>query len=190
MKEEWKDIPNYDGYYQVSNYGNIKSLNRVIMRKDNKPYTQKEKILKPAKNNKGYNICVLTKNMKSKTFSIHRLVAEAFIPNPKNLPQVNHKDGNKQNNRVDNLEWITNYDNIQHSIRTGIRKIDKIIKAMNDKVKIPVNQYNKNGKFIRKWQSIKEAELELHIPNQNICKVCQGKRKTAGGYHWKYINKY
>lgn len=186
MEEVWKDIPNYEGLYQASNLGRIKSLNRIIMRKDNKIYTQKEKILKPAKNHKGYLHCSLTKDFKTKKISVHRLVAQTFISNSNNLPQVNHIDGNKQNNQTNNLEWITNYDNIQHSITTGIRDVKKIIKTMVDKNKKIVNQYDLEGNFIKKWESIKSAELQLNIPNQNICKVCQGKRKTAGGYIWKY----
>lgn len=128
----------------------------------------------------------LSKNFKEATKKVHRLVAMAFIPNPNNLPQVNHKDGNKLNNCVDNLEWITNYDNMQHSIITGLRDTKKISKIATQKQKRPINQYDLQGNFIKKWCSIQSVEDELNICGRNIIKVCQGKRHSAGGYAWEY----
>lgn len=187
MNEVWKDIPNYEGYYQVSNLGRVKSLKRIIIRRDGKPYLQKEKILQPIRNHKGYCQCFLTINFKGNSKAIHRLVAETFIPNPNNLSQVNHKDGNKENNCVDNLEWITNYDNMQHSIKTGLRDVKKI----TDKLKVvnsrKIIQYDLDGNFIKQYNSISNAEKELHIPNQNIVKVCQGKRRTAHNFIFRYM---
>lgn len=107
-KEIWKDIPKYEGIYEISNYGRIKN------KKTGKLKSQRNTF-------KGY-LQVGLSNKGDKTFRVHRLVAEAFIPNPNNLPQVNHKDGNKKNNRVDNLEWISNYDNMQHAIKLGLTK--------------------------------------------------------------------
>ena len=187
-KEIWKDVPGYEGIYQVSSYGRIKSLKRVIMRKDGKPYTQVEKILKPGTNHKGYLGCSFRKNFVAKPVIVHRLVALAFIDNPNNLPQVNHKDGNKKNNRVENLEWITNYDNMQHSIITGIRNVKKITDNLKKVNSRKVNQYDSNGTFIKTWNSIKDIQMELKIPNQNICQVCQGKRKRAHNYIFKYVD--
>lgn len=189
-KEIWKNIEGYENYYQVSNYGKVKSLKRIIIRGDNKPYPQKEQLLKPGKTKKGYLQVALTKEFKTKPCRVHRLVAQAFIPNQNNLPQVNHIDGNKENNNVSNLEWVSNYDNMQHSIKTGLRDTHKISKKLIEKNKRPVNQYNLKGEFIKRWECIKEAETTLHIPNQNIVNVCQGKRHKAGGYVWKYANKH
>jgi hypothetical protein len=111
--EIWKDIQGYEGIYQISNLGRIKSLHR--------DYTN-GRILNPAKNNRGYLRLGLSGNGKVRYDSVHRLVAETFIPNPKNLPEVNHIDGNKLNNRVENLEWVTKGENQAHAYKTGLRK--------------------------------------------------------------------
>ena len=120
MEEIWKDIKGYEGYYQVSNLGRVKSLARyifIIRNRGRQTYNQivKEKILKTHKSSNGYLLVFFKKNNKSKPFFVHRLVATAFIPNIENKPQVNHKDGNKQNNYLDNLEWATNCENMQHA---------------------------------------------------------------------------
>lgn len=109
----WKDIPGYEGIYQISNYGEVKSLNYHN--------TSKERILKPAKDKKGYLRCALSKQNKLVTFKIHRLVASVFIPNPLNLPMVNHIDCKKTNNHVSNLEWCDNSYNQKHAWESGIR---------------------------------------------------------------------
>lgn len=105
-QEVWKDIPDYKNLYQISNFGRVKSLERLIYRK-NGNYIVKEKILKNKTNTKGYLSISMCKNGKVKYVMIHRLVAQAFIPNPNNFPCINHKDENKQNNCVENLEWCT-----------------------------------------------------------------------------------
>ena len=184
--EVWKDIIGYENYYQISNLGRVKSLKRIIIRTDNKPYLQKETILKIAHNRKGYCHVHLTKNFISKTKSVHRLVAEAFIPNLENKPQVNHIDGNKENNNVNNLEWCDNLYNMQHSIKIGLRNNAR--EKIKESNYTEVDQYDLNGNFIKRWRCIKDIEKELNICNQNICKVCQGKRKKTGGYIWKYVN--
>ena len=171
-----------NGYYQVSNLGRVKSFPRLGTR------TDEEYIMIGGINRKHYSQVLLTKNGESHSYRIHRLVAKTFIPNPNNLPQVNHKDGNKQNNAVSNLEWINNYDNMQHSIKTGLRDINKIAKILSNVNKRSVNQYDLSGNFIKTWDSIKSVEKELNISNQNICKVCQGRRNKAGGYIWKYVD--
>ena len=119
----WKDIPDYEGLYQVSNFGEVKSLPK-IRNVFSSNYIAKERILKPALNDSGYKIVVLTKNKKSKSLRVHRLVALAFIPNLENKPQVNHKDGNKLNNHIDNLEWCTNSENEIHAYKLGLKKIN------------------------------------------------------------------
>lgn len=126
MEEIWKDIRGYEGLYQVSNLGRVKSLER--MTSQNKHL--KEKLTCLNKLSHGYNNVGLCKQGKTKAFYVHRLVAEAFIPNPENKPQVNHIDGCKTNNKVDNLEWVTQSENMQHAYRTGLLKTDLLPKLI------------------------------------------------------------
>ncbi len=174
MKEIWKDIVGYEGYYQVSNLGRVKSLSRhcVVGWAD---FLSKEKILKQSINNGGYKYVWLHKSGQRKIFKIHRLVAMAFIPNPKGFRCVNHKDENRENNNVENLEWCTHSYNNSYGTRN-----DKFRKKMG-KV---VLQYTKDGEFVREWICMRVAERETGI--KSIDAVCNGKRKSAGGFVWKY----
>lgn len=191
MEEIWQDIKNYEGLYQVSNLGRVKSLERTTIGKKHGTHKIKEKILKDGKCGK-YKIIVLSKNAKSKTLYIHRLVAMAFIDNPKKYSEINHKDGNTINNIVDNLEWCNRSYNIKHSYRILKRKInaDGIIK-FNESHKRKVNQYDLKGNFIKTWNSISEAEKFLNKKNtgkiSSCCKHTPG-RKTAFGYKWEYAD--
>ena len=162
MEEIWKDIPNYKGLYQVSNLGKVKSL------------YGKGKILKPNIDKDGYERVALCKEKKRKDLFVHRLVAITFIPNLENKSQINHIDGNKQNNCVDNLEWCSCKENIVHSI--------KILKKRNKKL----NQYDLNGNFIKTYDSIKIAGITNDIKPQNIWRCCKGIRPTAKQFIWKY----
>lgn len=165
-KEIWKDIKGYKGLYQVSNLGRIKSI-------------KKEYIFKENKNGNGYRIVTLTKNKIEKSFSVHQLVANHFIPNSNNLPQVNHKDGNKMNNDVDNLEWCTQSDNMKHAYlnKLEIKNGKKVV------------QFDLDMNIIKVWDKITNAEKELGISHGKICMVCQKKRNKAGGYIWRYYEK-
>lgn len=138
MKEVWKDINGYEGCYQVSNLGRIKSLDRMTNNQYGE-YFMKGRILKNSIiKDKGYCRVSLNNGNGKISKRVHRLVAEAFIPNPENKPEVNHKDGNKLNNCVSNLEWCTNKENIEHSIRTGLKNIvmDVLIVHPNSQKKI------------------------------------------------------
>jgi hypothetical protein len=115
--EIWKEVKDYEGIYEVSNLGRIKSLSRYIFKRD-MPFLLKEKILKPYINNFNYSRIHLH-NKKSKSFYLHRIVGEAFLPNYENKPQINHIDSNKQNNRIENLEWCTPKENIFHYVNIG-----------------------------------------------------------------------
>lgn len=160
--ETWKDIKGYEGLYQVSNLGRVKSL-----------HFNKELLLKLRLTGRGYYQIDLQKNKNIKHALVHRLVAEAFIPNPDELPQVNHKDEDKTNNCVDNLEWCTQLYNIHHG--TGLhRRI--------------VTQY-KPVLCVEKgiiYPSQIEAGKQLGIGHRHINDCCKGRRNTTGGYHWKY----
>lgn len=134
-----------------------------------------EKILKCCKNPINYYTVVTLKYKgKNQRFYVHRLVAEAFIPNLENKSQLNHVDGNKENNCVSNLEWCTPKENVQHAIKNKLRKTKAII------------QCDKNGNYIREWESIIEASKTLNIPAPNIVNCCKGKCKIIGGFKWKY----
>ena len=178
-EEEWLDIAGYEGLYQVSNIGRVKSLERIVIRKDGSEQHRKERILKPSINDDGYlRVNLYDSSGKIKAFKVHRLVCEAFHENPKNKPCVNHIDENKTNNTASNLEWCTYTENINHGTRNT-----KVAKALGK----PVGQYTPNGELVKVWQSTREVQRQLGFACQNISKVALGKQKTAYGYVWKYI---
>ena len=174
MQEVWKDISGYEGVYQVSNLGRVKSMRKWSSVQGR--YCQREKILKQYQSKTGYLQINLKSEGTRKLGLIHRLVAQAFIPNPDNKREVNHINGNKTDNRVENLEWCTSQYNTVHAYKTGLethptRKI---------------SQYDLRGDLIKEWDSIREAGNTLGIQEANIGACCRGIRKTAGGYAWEY----
>lgn len=172
MKGEiWKPVRNYEGLYEVSNMGRVKSLNY------NK--TGKEKIMKGVGDGNGYLQVGLYREGKRKKCRINRLVAQAFLENPQNLPEVNHKDENKLNNCVDNLEWCSRSYNMTYNGRA--KKVGK----KNSK---PVYSIDKESGLITYWESIREAERQTGINKGNICSCCKGKMKSIGGFYWIYAD--
>lgn len=163
IKEEWKPIQNYENRYLISNLGNVKTIktNNLL-----KPELRKDYLSVNLYNGKSY-----------KHYSIHRLVAVHFIENKNNYSHVNHKDENKLNNNVNNLEWCTHKYNCNYGTA---------IKRSKENRSITILQYNKSLKLINTYSSLMDAERETGIPNNNICNCCKNKRKTAGGYIWKY----
>lgn len=174
VMEIWKDVEGYEGLYQISSKGRVKSLG------NGSSGNSKEKILKGLNDKYGYLQVNLYKEGKQKTFKVHRLVAKAFLDNPYNLPQVNHKDEDKTNNCVDNLEWC----NCEYNINYGTRT-ERFIKSKS----IPILQFSKNGEFIRRWDGIRQIERELGINRNPISKCCKGKQKTAWNFIWRYYYK-
>ncbi|ARM65604.1 HNH endonuclease [Lactococcus phage LW4] len=173
MTEIWKDIPGYEGHYQVSNLGNVKRLER----KDSLGRKLKDKLLKPRANPNGYHYALLSLNGSTHNKSVHRLVAIAFIPNHEDLPVVNHIDENKQNNNVDNLEWCNYKYNANHG--TGKER-------MINKVKILLGRSVTNGETV--FDTIGDASRSLNIPRSSISDCVRGLLKTAGGFKWRYVN--
>ena len=165
--EIWRDVVGYEGLYKVSTEGNIKSIRR-------------NKLLSLETNKAGYKKISLY-NKTRKCYSVHRLVAETFIPNPENLPCVNHKDENKSNNCVDNLEWCT----VEYNNTYGTR-----LERMSRTRSKTIIQLSLEGDFIREWDSASEVARVLGYNQSNICSCCNNKRKTAAGYKWKYVEGY
>lgn len=177
--EIWKDIKGYETKYQVSNLGRIKSCKFWSGNR----YISNEKILKQANTPKGYLVVCLRKNNKAKVYRVHRLVAQAFIPNPEDKPQINHIDNNRKNNKVDNLEWVNNSENQQHAFKYGNQKRYKGSKNYSA---IKITQYDKDNNFISEWGSITEASIKNNISSTSINNCLRKRSKSAGGFIWKY----
>ena len=170
--EVWKDIRGYENLYITSNLGRARSLDRWVKGPNGSLRCCKGRILKPVKNNRGYLQVGLCKNGKQKFHLVHRLVAEAFLPNPNDLPQINHKDENPQNNNVDNLEWCSAQYNTNYGTRT-------------EKCSKPVLQYTLDGEFVREWESTAECGRNGYDQG-HVAACCKGKRKSHHKFIWKY----
>ena len=167
--EEWKPVVGFEGLYEVSNHGRVRSLN---FKNTN---TVQIMTLSMARN--GYLIARLMKDGRKYHVLVHRAVAMAFLDNPHQFPVINHKDECKTNNSVENLEWCTQSYNIKYGTATS-----RIAKALS----VPVLQYGKDGTFIKGWKSAHEVSRELGIDRKSIRLCCSGEYRTAGGYIWKY----
>lgn len=178
IEEIWKDIPNYEGLYQVSNLGRIKSLKRY-KQNHSKLQLVEEKILKQYVNKRnGYCYVMLCNNVKEKTCRVHKLVAITFLNNNNNYNTIDHIDGNKQNNCVTNLEWVTQKENIIRALKNGLKN--------NNNQKIKITQLSKDMKIIKQFDSILQASKILKLNPSNIVSCLKGKQKTCGGYIFKY----
>lgn len=188
MKEIWKDINGYEHLYQISNFGRVKSLERKVYWGCNYKTcrNEKERLLNYIKDKNGYLRCSLHKDGKQRNYSVHRLVAETFIPNLEGKPEVNHIDGNKKNNRVTNLEWVTSQENQIHAFKMGLQKIRRGKDSSSAKAII---QYDYNGNLIKEHASISDALKFIgKKPHSRlyIRKSCIGENRTAYGYVWRY----
>ena len=184
--EIWKDVVGYEGLYQVSDLGQVKSLRRDIMRTNGKTKPINERIMKPSKR-AGYYLVVLSK-FGQHSFYVHRLVSIMFIENRYNKPFVNHKNGVKTDNNVSNLEWVTPAENMKHAFDTGLMKRPKAWlgkKGKNNPSSKPVCQYSLDGIYIKTFDSAREALFATGIKSHISC-VCLGKRNQAGGFIWKF----
>ena len=183
--EIWKDIQGYEGCYQISNLGRVKSLKRKVYAGMGKMRWQYERILSENKTNGNeYHIASLCKNSTEKNYYIHKLVAEAFIPNPNNYRYVNHKDENKHNNCVDNLEWCT----AQYNATYNDIHIKKGLKYRNNKQSKKIYQLDEEENVIKLFPSISEASRQLGVSDQAISDCLRGIQKHSAGYKWKYAD--
>lgn len=182
MEEIWKDIEGYEGLYQVSNLGMVRSLGRDLMRKSRygtmAPYHIAGRVLKPLHSQGDYcYVHLFDKDGTSTNHKVHRLVAKAFVPNPDNLNEVNHVDEDKDNNRADNLEWCKHVDNCNHGTRNERSAVKRSIQ---------VEQMTLDGHHVAFYQSACEASRQTGIARKGINDCCRRHIKTAGGYLWRY----
>lgn len=199
MEEVWRDVVGYEGLYQVSNLGRVKGL-PVATRFGQRIKKHPERILVPTIGKRGYYVVGLSKEGKTVLKTLHRLIAIAFIPNPKNLPYIDHIDTNRLNNSIDNLRWCTPKENsnnplsILHQSEASKRKWeDGCFDNRNNLHYIKVAQYRKNGELVKIWDSIIEAAKTLGIDSSSISSICLGTNKnrhTAGGFVWKHYGEY
>lgn len=184
----WKDIPEYEGHYQASSDGQIRSLTKEVNSKGGSIAVKQGKILSQNTNSKGYCLVHLSKDGQAKTRSVHRLVASAFIENDNNFPCINHKDENPGNNSVDNLEWCS----YEYNNNYGTRKEKDHDSRINGKMSKAFVQLDIEGNYIAEFPSAAEVKRSLGYDPGKIINVAKGKpkHKTAYGYVWKYKDNY
>ena len=175
MTEVWKDVKGYEGLYKVSDRGAVKSCNRLVKQSKGGLRPVKEKILKPEEDKDGYLQVFLSKNGKQKMFKVHRLVAAAFVGDADRKLQINHVDGNKKNNSVNNLEWCTVSENAKHRVHT----LKKSATGWSPK---PVVCVETGERF----ESVSEAALKTGARQSHISSCLTGMRKTTNNFHWRY----
>lgn len=196
MKEVWKDIPGFEGMYQVSNMGRVKSLERkvrcgngmgvhIVPERIRKPYTFVH--LKSGLSYRYATVCLKKAGAKPVTRQVHRLVAEAFIPNPNGLSDVNHKDEDGLNNKVDNLEWLSHKDNCNYGTRN-----ERCAKSSinHPSISKPILQVSLDGTIIKEFPSVAEAYRQTNVWPTDIRDCANhGRHKTAGGFRWEWANR-
>ena len=187
--EEWRDIEGYEGYYQVSNHGNVRSLDRTTLGRDGVKYPHKGVVFKPTTNKNGYKYVVLKKDGGFKGYTVHGLVARAFVEKANGKTEVNHKDGDKTNNRVSNLEWVTHSENEKHAVKTGLLNMAKAQMISAEQHRKPVRQIGEDGKVLAVFESATEASAALGICRRSIARCCEGEYKHAGGYRWQFVGR-
>lgn len=191
MKEIWKDIIGYEDSYQVSNLGRVKSKERI----DAVGHPWHSRILKPCPQKSGYLNVDLSRNHSKKKLRVHRLVALAFIPNPNDLPEVNHLNEDKTDNRVCNLEWCSTQDNLKYGTR-GLRQsltqsksasTVSRLRGLATEQRKSVDQYTLDGRFVRKWESMSAAKEAGFTPG-GVSACCYGQIKYHHGYVFRFHN--
>ena len=194
MEEIWKDIEGFEGFYQVSSLGRVRSLDRIVVNSRYGYQSLKGRILRQHKNGDGYFHIGLNKDNHRKKYETHRLVAQTFIPNPENKAEVDHINTKRDDNRIENLRWATRKENQNNSLtlkkRSDSMKGDKHpmygkLGKTNPNSKA-IYQVSMDGNIIRKWNALSEAERQTGTDESSISRCCQGKLNAAGGYRWLY----
>lgn len=188
-REIWKPVNGYEGIYEVSNKAEVRSIDRYVNGVNGSMRFIKGKLIIPHINNNGYLLCDLYKENKRKNYLLHRIVAEAFIPNPQNYEVVNHKDNVRTNCLPSNLEWCNMSYNHKYSYDYNNRK-EKMNwrKGKENKLSKPIIMKDLNGKFIKRFDSISCADRYTGISNNRIVACLKGRTKTCGGFLWEYAN--
>ena len=193
--EIWKDIKGYEGYYQISNYGRVKGLSRIIKRGE-RGYLKQESIIKQKDNSKGYLRVPLSLDGIQKKYFVHRLVGIHFLDNVENKPHINHIDRNPKNNHYGNLEWVTHSENLKHYWQQPSQKSLYAGKKISEKQKgrkpyqlmKKVNQIDMTTlKVVAEYESMLEAERKTGVHNSSIHRVLRGRYKHAGGFYWQLV---
>ena len=187
--EVWKDIEGYEGIYQVSSHGRVRSLDRTITKphpRNGAPsaYFHRGRIIKQHEQKGGYLFVSLKDRPRKQIVNTHRLVAKAFVPGYFEGADVNHKDCNRKNNRADNLEWVTRRENLKYAYGDRASAIEQIHRSQRK----PVIQMTMDGEFIKEWPSIYAAVVALHLDSKSIGGCCKGRygTKSCGGFKWKF----
>lgn len=185
--DEWHDIPMFYGYYQINKSGSIKSLPRSVRCGNGRFRKTTEKILNPTIDKDGYRNVGMNKPNFRGTYRVHRLLAQIFIPNTENKPQVNHKDGNRLNNSLSNLEWATSSENVTHGFRC-LGRIHPLLGKTGSLCHLSkkVNQYDLDGNFIKQWDSATDAANFYGACKSGISSCCNAVNETSIGFVWKY----
>ena len=180
--EHWKPIKGYEGLYEVSDHGRIRSLDRVGYQRHysgkQSKYIHKGQFIKPYTDKRGYQTLHLRKNGDDFTVSVHRLVGLHFLDKPEGKDCINHRDANPSNNHVSNLEWCTQSENIQYAYDHGTKRPPHLK---------PIGQYDDDWNLIKVWEGETAAARALGTHQANIMKVCYGEREHAGGFRWKFM---
>lgn len=182
--EIWKDVVGYEGYYQISSFGKVKRVSRIgcfgnLIKEHPIAVYEGER----------YMLVTLNKLGKKRPNLLHRVIAQAFIPNPDNLPEVNHKDGNRLNNSIENLEWCTSSENQLHAYKIGLQ-INPWIgkKGIKHPCSKPVVKLSIDGKEIERFDSVRDAARSVKADESYLSHCCRNKNRKAGGFKWKYAS--
>lgn len=185
MTKLWRDIKGFEGFYQVSDTGDVRSVDRTIIFSDGRERFFHGKVLSPSVGNHGYKTIVLKKNGLCRAFTIHRLVANAFIPNPNGFSEVNHKDEDKLNNFVGNLEWCSHKYNMSYGTKIERMLLNRDSKALAKKHEKPVLSIDPDGN-IALYLSVTAGAKTNGLDVSSVSACCRGKYKTCGGLIWNY----
>lgn len=190
-KEQWREVEGYEGLYEVSNYGRVRSLDRVVRGRWGNDCVKKGRVLTLSDDGQGYKIVSLSKRNKAKSFRVHRLVGAEFIPNLENKGDINHRDGNKANNYFENLEWATRKENINHAWSNGLNENIRKARIKYGKEAAKAMQKAHQKKVIcietgKTYFSMKDAAEFAKVHPSSISQVLRGISKTSGGFTWKF----